>query len=414
MQPKDNSFEQLADTERLFLKYTLAILIFFVITDSIRDTFIENAAAGLIRDLMPPLCMALHFSIFLNNRVKLKWGTFTFIFLPLIILLALLIINASFHDAYSVTDMASELHHGSIGVISKFVALISMTYLLTRFRMIVCKDSSIECYFITMFTLYAAITLILLIYDSEGIINDKWAGRYSIGYPTLDSFIACVSIAFAISYLRSIVWKVFAVTLAVVFLLLQNTVTGFISLVLLFISYGCFARTFLLKTVLFASAAFIPLAIFFIYSNQALFPQEFSSLVVSKVNNLILMTGNDSSFALRYAQAHDVISLMFRDWLNILYGGGPIGIFAVENGYIGAIASFGAVGIMVLTIAVIYTLTKMSSAQANSRRCGCVVFLLLLVAFFSLSGFYLYAIIFVLSYFFSEASRGHQCFSTSR
>ncbi|PLL44663.1 hypothetical protein CWM89_28010, partial [Klebsiella pneumoniae] len=141
--------------------------------------------------------------------------------------------------------------------------------------------------------IYCIITLFFILTGLSNSLNSRnWAGRLSIGYPTMDSFVLIVAIIFTIFFIRNKKQQIIYNILFIIVLVMQNTATGYIMLAglggLMMLSLkGVYKAIPILLGVIAIYIGFL------VYDSLWMYMGRFGILFVDKINGFIF--GADTS-----------------------------------------------------------------------------------------------------------------------
>ncbi|WP_326517975.1 hypothetical protein [Acinetobacter sp. CAAS 2-6] len=380
------------------------ISIFFAIFDGVRGGFTQNYFPfSFLRDffiLFPVLLIIFLKKIKYSREMIIIYSYFLFI------AVYTFIISFFFYpDHMYIQDMRGAntakplfyLYGEGIGRWMKFFSMLCLIYTATylfqekkKFSLNIILKS-----IVTFSLIYSVltITLFFLFPNLYDILGNKWYGRISIGYPTLDVCFLSLSLIILKYSNISNINKAFAFFILVLTILFQNTTTGFALLFLTFLIYFYSSKhVFKLFSLVLFSVVFGVL--YYIYINYTQF-DIIGELVYRKGNAIFFGNiSDDPSYFIRMHQVDYMIKFLTFDPLYFLFGFGGIGSEATEVNIYSIMGFSGVVGLFGYLISSIYFLIK-SILYRNSI----LLFLILTywIASMSLNPIYLYFLYFTYS-----------------
>ncbi|RFS29456.1 hypothetical protein DYI81_12575 [Acinetobacter sp. SWAC5] len=386
----------------IFFMYLISI--FFAIFDGVRGGLTQSYFPfSFLRDFFIILPAIL---IFLLKKIKLNREMIFFYIILIFIALYTFIISILFYpDHMYIQDMrgantAKPLFYSygeGIGRWMKFFSMLCLVYT-ANYLFQEKKDFSLNIILkaIVVFSLiYSLLTIVLFFFipNLYEILGNKWYGRISIGYPTLDVCFLNLSLII-LRYLDiSKVYKAFCFIILVIAILFQNTTTGFALLFLTFLIYF-YSSKYIFKILSLLVFSFIFGVLSYIYINYNDF-DIVGELIYRKGNAIFFGNiSDDPSYFIRMEQVNYMLKFLKSDPFYFLFGFGGIGSEATEVNIYSIMGFSGLIGLLGYLIISLYFLLK-SFIYRNS-----ILFFLILaywIASMSLNPIYLYFLYFIYS-----------------
>ena len=388
---------------KVVLFLLISLIVFFATNDGLRDTFLENSALSYLKESIVFILFLFLMLIIVFSKHRVFTKGMTTFNLVAFFLLATSFITTMMAGFESFTR-ADALSFGGWSVWIKvlvFVLLTNSLILLYKTDRIV--YDAIPRLYIKGVVFYSILTIFFVASGlNESLPMRDWYGRLSIGYPTMDSFVlvvACVFLAFCV---RNITYVLLLHLLFTIVLVMQNTVSGY----LLFLCY-LFFMIFMLqgkwKLIPLLSLSIVCIVATYIYINLATEMGAFGMLILDKIDGFIFGS-ETASVTIRQEQISDLLDILKSDTLLFLFGIGGVGAFAVENQFYSIFGMFGLVGICLYGT---LFLCMFFVFKQRKDYFSCILVLLHSIGSISLSGIYLYPLIFVASYIISRFYLGY-------
>ena len=388
---------------KIILFLSISLIVFFATNDGLRDTFFENSALSYLKESIVFILFLFLtiINIFSKHRVFTK-GMATFNLVAFFLLATSFITTrmAGFENFLR----ADALSFGGWSVWIKvlvFVLLTNSLILLYKTDRIV--YAAIPRLYITGVAFYSILTIFFVASGlNESLPMRDWHGRLSIGYPPMDSLVLVVSCVFSAFYVRNISCVVLLHLLFTIVLVMQNTVSGY----LLFFGY-LFFLVFMLrgkwKLIPLLSLSIGCIVLAYIYAYLATEMGAFGKLIINKINGFIFGS-ETASITIRQEQISYLLDVLKSDPLLFIFGIGGVGAFAVENQFYSILGMFGLIGICLYGTLFLYILFV---SKRRKDYISCILVLLYLIGSTSLTGLYLFPLIFVASYSISRFYLGY-------
>ena len=380
-------------------RWLLITVILFATLDGLRDTFIPGNPISYIKEI----AVFLLFINLLCARIKkseniirpgIIWHAGWMFFL-------IITLSTTIYFHGEKIGRADELSFGGASVWLKLL----IQYLLIQALIWLREDSpsvykSIPTTYITGALIYCALSIIALTTGlSERLTPRDWGGRYSIGYPTMDSYMLATAGLFVAYYMNA---RTAQKTLGIIifaFLLMQNTITGYL---LIFIGLA-FLVIYLpgkkkITPVALIAALLIIGAYLYLYVLDSM--GVFGALLIDKINGIFLGSQTASS-TVRQDQIARLVALAASDPIQTLFGMGGEAAFIVENNYI-ALYGLGGVFAVILFFLALIKLTAAAIISENKKMLIPAI-AMYLAGGLSLISFYLFPFIFAFAYIASES-----------
>lgn len=380
--------------------YLVIVLVIFATLDGVRDTFLKDNPLSYIKEFFSILLFLLLTLVTYKKKLKLSNSTIVIFNVFFLILLMISTLTTKFADA---TSLRGYLSFGGWSVWVKFLSLYclinSLYFLRLNYPDIFHK---IPKWYVLFVVLYCLITLFFILTGlSASLESRNWSGRLSIGYPTLDSLVLVVAFIFALVFIKRKTVKISVMILFMVVLMMQNTASGYIMMVI-FVTLN--------SVVLKGFYKFIPplLAIpmsyigYKIYTSWYLYMGGFGILFVDKINGFIF--GSDtSSIDLRKNQIDVLLSDMNNYIIYTLFGKGGLEAYLVESTYYAFYGFCGLLGVILLVSSLLFFLFKLPKSFKNRTYYyhGFFITIMFIISSAGLIGFYLYPMIFIYAYLVS-------------
>ncbi|WP_436915534.1 hypothetical protein [Acinetobacter gandensis] len=387
-----------------------AILSMFVI--SIFFAIFDGVRGGLTQSYFPFSFLRDVFIIFPALLIiilrKIKFSKEMIFFYSYFIFIAIYTLIMSFFfypDHMYIEDMRGSstsepllyLYGEGVGRWAKFFSMLCLIYTAT-YLFNEKRDFSLNVILksIVIFSLiYCFLTVVLFFFFPSlyNAMGDKWFGRISIGYPTLDVCFLSLSLIIIRCLDISNIYKGVAFFILVLTILFQNTTTGFALLFLTFLIYFYYSKH-LYKIFSLFSFSIVFGVLYYIYSNYEQF-DILGELVFRKGNAIFFdEISDDPSYFIRMSQVDYLVRFLEFDYLYLFFGLGGIGSEATEVNIYSIMGFSGVIGLMGYFLFSIYFFIK-SIIYSNSI----LLFLILAywVASMSLNPIYLYFLYFIYS-----------------
>ncbi len=237
---------------------------------------------------------------------------------------------------------------------------------------------------------------------AQNLTPRDWGGRYSIGYPTMDSYVLATAGLFLAYYFKYSIKKVLIGVIFFLLLLMQNTITGYLLIVfaLFYLSISLPGKKKSLP-IAFASALIITGIYLYFYVLESM--GIFGALLIDKINGIFLGTQTSSS-TIRQDQIAQLLSTISSEKIQSIFGLGGEAAFIVENNYI---ALYGLGGLFAIALfALIVIRTSYFGYKAKNRNLVLPAIGMYLIGGLSLISFYLFPFIFIFSFIIAESLQG--------
>ena len=250
-----------------FLAIPLFFVVFFMVLDGLRDTFYPGYfPVSFLRDISvlsfffgAIIFYAFSKEPFLPIRVKPIFLAFVVV---VTFLLTMSLITTLALENVGVFSRADTIG-GGLGFWAKFLTylILSMgfyTYI-NRYE----SYNKIVSYYLIFVVFYCLLTIVVIfgMPDYYGSLPRRnWAGRLSIGYPTMDVFVLACGLIFVDQLVKRKTYKVMLSSLIVFVIVMQNNVTGFILLLFYSLYYVFFRADVFMKGLSFIVFFFVGIA----------------------------------------------------------------------------------------------------------------------------------------------------------
>lgn len=388
-----------------FLRFGIAVILLLAVFDGVRDTFAGTIPLGVVRDLLT-IAVAIG-ALFLDmQRRSLSLSKYDVALLLILLVLILQLIITTVGSPLSLEGKFDELKYGPMGVMFKPIDLFAVTFLFSRYmRLVPFQDGFIERTFVILvFTLCLLTFLFASGLLNTDIVFEKWRGRVSIGYPTVDAILAVLAIGLISQCRFGNMVSILLLAVFIVFLILQNTFSGYLAFLAVCGLQSYFAkRTSVRLAALFGALIFIAGAVF-IYFYRDVAPAGFGDILVSKIDAFILGVAEDTSYTLRQEEIESGYLVVGRDLTTMLFGGGVLGIYWVENTYIGVPLGVGIFGSVFLGSLWIVVIIAGFGAARRGYSCNINSAAILSVSFLSLAALYMFGLVVAIAYCLAKSS----------
>ncbi|MFY0195269.1 hypothetical protein [Raoultella planticola] len=348
-------YKNIAFKYNYILCFFSLICVAFAVFDGFRGTqYKPYFPFAFLRDLSVFAGGGIGFFIIAKTKIKKSFA--------LLVFLQVFICAYSFFTSFLVSDKAVFVRQltlgGGIGFWSKMLSMICICFL-TYAYIHLCGRKAVDkifkfFIFCSFFYSLLTITLYLFLPSLYASLPRQWYGRISIGYPTQDVYVLAVSLVLLLDNLLNKTLSILISAVNVSCILMQNTFTGYILIVFVFIIY--FVRFgFFSKALILSLGFFLLMFVFYIYKNYEVFG-NFGVLIKVKADSLIIGGTDDPSFYLRLQQIAMMMKSLFSDWIFVLFGYGGIGGFSVESGVYSTLAFAGVLGIIIYMVTLLYFL----------------------------------------------------------
>lgn len=382
----------------IHLLVTLVLL--FATLDGLRDTFFPDNPISYIKELAVITLFFLLLMIAVRKKIKINKGVILGFNVFLLLLLAVSFATTKYADT---TIIRAGLGFGGWSVWIKLLALYCLINSL-YFLSVIYPDIyyKIPARYANFTVIYCIITLFFILTGLSNSLNSRnWAGRLSIGYPTMDSFVLIVAIIFTIFFIRNKKQQIIYNILFIIVLVMQNTATGYIMLAglggLMMLSLKGVNKA--IPILLGVIAIYIG---FLVYDSLWMYMGRFGILFVDKINGFIF-GADTSSIELRQTQISVLLKDMESYLLYVIFGKGGNEAYLVESTYYAFYGFCGLVGLTLFIFSLFLFLIKLpKSFKAKTYYChSFYITALFVISSAGLIGFYLYPLIFVYSYLVS-------------
>lgn len=385
----------------IHLLVTLVLL--FATLDGLRDTFFPDSPISYIKELAAIALFMLMLMLMLRRKAKVRKGIIIGFNIFLLFLLLVSFATTKYADT---TIIRAALGFGGWSVWIKLVALYCLINSL-YFLSILYPDIyyKIPKQYANFTMVYCLITLFFILTGlSSNLSSRNWAGRLSIGYPTMDSFVLIVAIIFTAFFIKNKKQKLLYNVMFIIVLVMQNTATGYIMLaglggLMMFSLKGGY------KTIpLFLGVVAIYVG-YLVYDSLWMYMGRFGVLFVDKVNGFIF-GADTSSIDLRQTQIAILLKDMESYFVYVLFGKGGNEAYLVESTYYAFYGFCGLVGLSLFIFSLLLFLVKFpNSFKKKTYYCHSLyITALFVISSAGLIGFYLYPLIFIYSYLVSVYS----------
>ena len=386
----------------IFFIYLMSI--FFAIFDGVRGGLTQSYFPfSFIRDifiLLPAILIFIFKKIKFSKEMIVVYSYFLFIAIYTFIVSFFFYPDHMYIQDMRGADTTKPLFYfygEGIGRWMKFFSMLCLIYTAT-YLFQEKKELSLNVILksIVIFSLiYSILTIVLFFFipNLYDILGNKWFGRISIGYPTLDVCFLSLSLIILKFLNISNTYKAFSFFILVLTILFQNTTTGFALLFLTFLIYFYTSRHIFKIFSLFVFS-FIFGVLYYVYVNYTQF-DIVGELVYRKGNAIFFGNiSDDPSYSIRMYQVDYMLKFLKSDPFYFLFGFGGIGSEATEVNIYSIMGFSGVVGLFGYLISSIYFLIKSIVYRNNI-----LLFLILAywIASMSLNPIYLYFLYFVYS-----------------
>lgn len=378
----------------------VTIVIFFATLDGLRDTFLADNPISYVKEMSAISLFFLLMLIAVRRKVAIKKMNIIVFNICFMFLLMISFLTTKYAD---ISFSRANLGFGGWSVWIKFLSLYcimnSLFLLKILYPRFYYKIPNIYIYFTI---LYSLITIFFIVSGFSSLLPSRnWAGRLSIGYPTMDSFVLVVAIIFTIFFMNNRIAKVLVIILFLVVLIMQNTATGYIMLAVL---GGMFVFTLkgLKKAIPLALTIPVIYSGYIVYNSLWVYMGTFGTLFVDKINGF-LFGADTSSIELRRMQISTLTNDMNKFLIYKIFGKGGNEAYLVESTYYAIYGFSGLAGIILLIFSLCYFLLKLpASFKAKTYYChSFFILLVFIVSSAGLIGFYLFPLLFIYGYLVS-------------
>jgi len=256
-------------------------------------------------------------------------------------------------------------------------------------------------FYLVLSAAYSIITLFFVLSGLSSTLEQRnWSGRFSIGYPPMDSSILGAALVFLIETKRRIYIKILLSMLFTTVILMQNTLTGYLVLGIILFVYSIYKIEF--ESIIIFAAMLAALAFVFGYMLQYVIGDtNFFFMLLDEKLGSIFANSNHSSIEIREIQIYQLYNIIKADVFVLFFGIG--GASAVENLYISAFGMFGLVGLffLVLSLSIPFIKIELNKFMKCAGRPFIALVLNYFIAGLALNNIYLYPQIFIGSYILS-------------
>lgn len=391
----------------LFSMYT-ALIAF----DGVRDTYLIKYPIGYVRDTIPAIIFIIMFCLYpraLNESIKKS--TTIILFLIAFSFIYIFIVSLC-SSPFDVNERVSDLKSANISILVKLLNLFLLIIVLTIFDKYYNWLNYFSKYFIIWTCVLAFVTFTVAVFIPDEV-QIKWPGRVSISYPPSDTILAASSIALISMQNWSKAWRYSITILLSCFIISQFTTTGMLCLMAITLVkiFNCPRKKILAisATTLLSACLIITASNYFgCFDSMSIN----NGILERKLNSIHYGIDLDPSFLIRKQQIETAIFIFCQSYTNIFFGGGAIGIFAIENGYVGLLVSFGIIGSLFVVSIVIFTFLHLTIKRYFNQ---CIISLLIAIsiAALSLSILYLPSTISIIALFISLSLIGQSNYDKS-
>ena len=301
------------------IHFLVTLVLLFATLDGLRDTFFPDNPISYIKELAAITLFVLLLMLMIRKKAKISKGMIIGFNIFLLFLLFVSFATTKYADT---TIIRAGLGFGGWSVWIKLLALYclinSLYFLSILYPDIYYKIPKRYANFTIM---YCIVTLFFILTGLSNNLNSRnWAGRLSIGYPTMDSFVLIAAIVFTIFFIKNKKQKTIYNIIFIIVLIMQNTATGYIMLAglggLMMLSLKGTYKT--IPVFLGAIAIYVG---YLVYDSLWMYMGRFGILFVDKINGFIF-GADTSSIDLRQTQITILLKDMESYYLYVLFGKG--------------------------------------------------------------------------------------------
>ncbi|HHT1166593.1 TPA: hypothetical protein ACTYB9_001180 [Klebsiella michiganensis] len=380
--------------------FLVTLVLLFATLDGLRDTFFPDNPISYIKELAAITLFILLLMLMIRKKANISKGMIIGFNIFLLFLLFVSFATTKYADT---TIIRAGLGFGGWSVWIKLLALYCLINSL-YFLSILYPDIyyKIPKRYANFTMIYCIITLFFILTGLASNLNSRnWAGRLSIGYPTMDSFVLIAAIIFTIFFIKNKKQKTIYNIVFIVVLIMQNTATGYIMLAglggLMMLSLKGTYKT--IPVFLGAIAIYVG---YLVYDSLWMYMGRFGILFVDKINGFIF-GADTSSIDLRQTQITILLKDMESYYLYVLFGKGGNEAYLVESTYYAFYGFCGLIGLALFVFSLLLFLGKLpKSFKTKTYYChSFYIATLFVISSAGLIGFYLYPLIFIYSYLVS-------------